>query len=89
MVFKDTSLPSSQKPGFPNKITIPCLNTWSPDYWSIVQQAGLPGGSVVKNLPAVREPQEMWIPPLGREDLLEEGRVTHSSILTWKIPQTE
>ena len=27
--------------------------------------------------------------PLGREDALEEGMATHSSILAWRIPQTE
>ena len=26
---------------------------------------------------------------LGREDALEEGMITHSSILAWKIPRTE
>ena len=26
---------------------------------------------------------------LGREDLLEEGKATQSSILSWRIPQTE
>ena len=42
-----------------------------------------------KNLPAMQETQEMWIQSLGREDPLEEGMVTHSSILAWKIPWTE
>ena len=42
-----------------------------------------------KNLPAMQEMQEMWIQSLGREDPLEEGMVTHSSILAWKIPWTE
>ena len=46
---------------------------------------GLPGGSVVKNLPAM---QEMQFPFLGWEDPLEEME-THSSILAWKIPWTE
>ena len=26
---------------------------------------------------------------LGREEALEEGMITHSSILTWRIPWTE
>ena len=26
---------------------------------------------------------------LGREDLLEEGMATHSSVLAWRIPWTE
>ena len=33
--------------------------------------------------------QETWAQSLGREDCLEEGMVTHSSILTWEIPWTE
>ena len=41
---------------------------------------------VVKNLPAM---QETWVQSLGWEDPLEEEMATHSSILAWKIPQTE
>ena len=41
---------------------------------------------MVKNLPAMRETQ-VW--PLGLEDPLEMGMVTHSSILAWRIPWTE
>ena len=33
-----------------------------------------------------RKMQETQVPPLGREDSLEEGMATHSSILAWKIP---
>ena len=40
----------------------------------------------VKNLPAM---QETWVPSLGREDPLEKGMATHSSILAWRIPKTE
>ena len=47
------------------------------------------GGSVVKNLPAMQEPQEMWVRSLGWANPLEEGMATHSSILAWKIPWTE
>ena len=39
---------------------------------------GFPGGSVVKNLPAM---QETWVRSLGQEDPLEEGMATHSNIL--------
>ena len=46
----------------------------------------LPGGSVVKNLPAKQETQ---IPSLGWEDVLEEGLATHSRILAWRISWTE
>ena len=31
----------------------------------------------------------MRVQSLGREDTLEEGMATHSSILAWRIPQTE
>ena len=50
---------------------------------------GFPGGSAVKNLPAMQEMQETWVGSLGREDPLEEGMATHSSILAWRIPWTE
>ena len=39
---------------------------------------GFPSGSVVKKLPEV---QETRVQSLGREDPLEEGMATHSSIL--------
>ena len=48
-----------------------------------------PDGSVVKNLPAMQETQEIQVWSLGREDPLEEEMTTHSSFLTWKIPWTE
>ena len=50
---------------------------------------GFPGDSVVKNLPAVQEPQKIWVQSLGQEDPLKEGRAAHSRILTWRIPWTE
>ena len=31
----------------------------------------------------------MQVQPLGREDPLEKGMATHSSILAWRIPWTE
>ena len=33
--------------------------------------------------------QETWVQTLGWEDPLEKEMATHSSILAWKIPQTE
>ena len=33
--------------------------------------------------------QEMRVPSLGQEDLLEKEMATHSSILAWKISWTE
>jgi len=50
---------------------------------------GFPGGTVVKNLPATQETQEMQIQSLGQEDPLEEEMAIHSRILAWKIPWTE
>ena len=47
---------------------------------------GFPVAQMAKNLPAVQETQ---VPSLGREDHLEKGIATHSSILTWRIPWTE
>ena len=41
---------------------------------------GFPGGSVVKNLPAMQE--------MG-EDPLQKEMATYSSILAWEIPRTE
>ena len=47
---------------------------------------GFSGGSAGKNLPVM---QEMQVQSLGGEDCLEEGMVTHSSILACEIPWTE
>ena len=40
----------------------------------------------VKNLPAMWETRVQF---LGQEGALEEGMVTHSSILAWRIPRRE
>ena len=40
----------------------------------------------VNDLPAMRE---TWIRSLGWEDLLETEMATHSSVLAWRIPETE
>ena len=48
-------------------------------YWaSLVAQ-------LVKNSPTM---WETWVQSLGREDPLEKGKATHSSILAWRIPGT-
>ena len=41
---------------------------------------------MVRNLPAM---QDSWVRSLGREDPLEKGMATHSSILDWRLPWTE
>ena len=47
-----------------------------------------PDGSVVKNLPAMQKMPKTQARSLGKEDALEEGMATHSSILAWD-PWTE
>ena len=42
-----------------------------------------PGGSEVKNQPAM---QEMQVCCLGQQDPLEEGMTTHFSVFAWRIP---
>ena len=56
------------------------------DIWSMSSHSSFPGGSVVKNPPAM---QETWVLSLGQEDALEKGMATHPSILAWRIPWTE
>ena len=46
---------------------------------------GFPGGTRGKDAGDVRHA----VSSLGREDPLEEGMATHSSILAWGIPWTE
>ena len=55
------------------------------DYWLQYSWASLVA-QMVKNLPAM---QETWDRYLGREDPLEKGMVSLSSILAWRIPWTE
>ena len=50
---------------------------------SLLIHWGFPGGSIVKNLPAMQETQ-IW--SLGQEDPLEKGMETHSSIFACRIP---
>ena len=47
---------------------------------------GFPGGSAVKNPPAIKETRVLF---LGWEDPLEKEMATHSSIFAWTIPWTE
>ena len=50
---------------------------------------GFFGGLVVKNPPAMQEPQETQVQSLDQEESPEEGMPTNSSILAWRIPWTE
>ena len=50
----------------------------------LLRREGLPlVAQTVKNLPAMQETQ---VQSLGREDPIEKGMATHSSILAWRIP---
>ena len=53
-----------------------------------VPPIGFPG-SVVKNLPAIQETQEIWVRSLGWDNPLEEEMATHSSILALEISWTQ
>ena len=55
----------------------------------ILYVMGFHGGSVVKNLPVMEEPQEIQVRSLGQEDSLKKGMATHSNILAWRITWTE
>ena len=67
----------------PTSITSPAL---AGRFFTTCIFRGFPGGSVVKNLPAMQETQ---VPSLGWEDPLEKQMATQYSILAWKIPWTE
>ena len=51
----------------------------------VLQRASLVSQRL-KRLPAMRE---TWVRSLGRENPLEKGKATHSSILAWRIPWRE
>ena len=89
-------------PGMRDRLCISCIVRWSLNHWTIRDilssqfyeysmsySAGYPGGSVIKNLLPIQEPQETWVWSLGQEDPLEEEMATHSSILVRIIPWTE
>ena len=76
----------------PSAVILKSLSLNNANY---ITKAGLPGGSVVKNL-LMQETQEMEVWSLGQEDPLEKGIMArkipwrrewqHSSILAWKNP---
>ena len=55
-------------------------------YFMIMYLVGFAGGSVVKNPPAMQEPQ---VQSLGWKDPLEKEMATYSSILAWETPRRE
>ena len=66
-------------------ISISFSNSWRKLTFTFTLRASLVA-QIVKNLPALWETQ---VRSLGREDPLEEGMGTQSSILAWRIPWTE
>ena len=54
--------------------------------WGLLQGWASLMAQEVKNLPAMWETQ---VQSLGREDPLEKGMATPSSILAWRFPWTE
>ena len=78
----------TRQPALAKRPLVPPLNmpSASIDPAQHSSKCGFPGGSVAKSLPAK---QEMQVPALGREDLLEKAMATRSSILAWETPCTE
>ena len=67
------------------------MGSWMASRWGWSQEQAmirsqLLVAQMVKNLPVMRE---IWVQVLVREDPLESGMTTHSSILAWRIPWTE
>ena len=54
-----------------------------------VHMLGFPGGASGPGTPANAEDKEIRVRSPGREDPLEKGMTTHSSILAWRISWTE
>ena len=57
------------------------LDSWFWGRW-VSHWGHLMVAQMVNNLPSV---QETWVQSMGREDSLEKGMATHSSILAWRI----
>ena len=54
-----------------------------------MQQNYLDGYKVAQMVNDPPAMQETQVRPLGREDPLEKGMASHSSILAWEIPEME
>ena len=52
----------------------------------ILSQRASLEAQMIKNMHAM---QETWVGSIGRQDPLEKGMATHSSILAWRISRTE
>ena len=67
-----------------HKIQYYYWNAWPFLYITLHSDRSFTGGSVVKNPPVMQKMPRVWF--LGREDPLEEGMATHSSILALENP---
>ena len=52
----------------------------------VIENLGVPGGIVVKNLPVN---EETWVESLSGEDPLEKEMATQSNTVVWEIPWTK
>ena len=75
MGFHDKSIPIFSGSNTKYMFMLLCKGLWA----SLIVQ-------LVKNPPAMKETPVQF---LGWEELLEKGKATNSSILTWRIPWTE
>ena len=65
------------------------FNKWHLRYYILIPTTNYRTSLIaqwVKNPPAM---QETWVQSLGQEDPLEKEMATHSSFLTWSIPERE
>ena len=44
---------------------------------------------MIKNPPAMQEPQKTQVQSLGQEDTLEQGMASHCSVLAWRVSRTK
>ena len=65
---------------------VPYYNHWNENIVLITRDWSSLVAHRVRNLPAT---QETWVRSLGREDTLEKGMATYSSILAWRISWTK
>ena len=65
---------------------MPSLTPPSPAPLNLILGGNSLVAQMITNPPTM---QETWVPSLGWEDPLEKGMATHSSVLYWRIPQTE
>ena len=83
LLLWDLALLPSCIPFLPKKSFLLCVLDMKQNYLLLS-----PGGSAVKNSPAMQETQVMRVLSPGQKDPPEEGSAVHSSILDWELPRT-